>query len=198
MLGRHRIASGTAATRSIFEGQLCPCPEGYMTVRYPAIFILITLFAGFAASQIPAGRWKLTYLRGVNLGRSEPYVDIDPDGKKFTGNTGCNIMNGDDAVHARSVQFNTVITTNRACTTLTGMVEGGMLTELQKAHRFQIANSRLRLYDGNRLMMEFEPVSPPAAEEELRPVADQIGLGDRKWVLQSIAGSPIPKVQETA
>ena len=169
-----------------------------MIVRYSAIFILITLFAGYSASQIPAGRWRVTYLRGVNLGRSEPYVDIDPDGKKFTGNTGCNIMNGNVAVHARSVQFNTVITTKARLHHTYGNGRGRYAPRAAKGTSISNREQQARLYDGNRLMMEFEPISPPAAEEELKPVADQIGLGDRKWVLQSIAGSAIPKVQETA
>jgi len=32
----------------------------------------------------------------------------------------------------------------------------------------------------------------------LKPVADQLNLEDKKWILESIANSPIPKVEEEA
>ncbi|HYJ92587.1 MAG TPA: META domain-containing protein, partial [Pyrinomonadaceae bacterium] len=52
--------------------------------------------------------------------------------------------------------------------------------------------------DRNRLLMEFEAVAKAEPDDDLKPVADQFGLEERKWVLESIAGSPIPKVDKLA
>lgn len=164
------------------------------------IFIVLVGIAGQAQPELSGRNWKLTYLRGVKIGQVTATISMDPAVDRFTGNTGCNIMNGTVRVDRNSIKFSAVITTKRACTRVTAPVESGILGGLNRADRFQVSRNRLRLYDRNLLLMEFEPiiVPEPGPDEELKPVADQIGLENRRWYLQSIAGSPIPKVQEDA
>jgi heat shock protein HslJ len=170
-----------------------------MKKRLFTSFLFITLISIGIYGQILTGRdWKLTYLRGVSLGQATAFISIDQGGKRFHGNTSCNIMNGTVDMRRNSIRFGAVITTKRACTISTGNVEGGFLTSLGRVDRYQLSQYRLRLYERNRLLMEFEPLPKPEVDEELKPVADQLNLEDKKWILQSIANSPIPKVEEEA
>lgn len=164
------------------------------------IFIIFIAIGTMAQNQLGGREWRLTYLRGINIRNVTATISIDPALGKFTGNTGCNIMNGTMSVRRDSVRFKGVITTKRACTITTAPVEGGMLNGLNRADRFQVSRTRLRIYDRTQLLMEFVPIliPEPGSGDEVRPIAEHIGLEDRKWYLRSIANSPMPKVQEDA
>ena len=82
----------------------------------------------------------------------------------------------------------------------TAPVESGILDGLNRANRYNVSRNRLRLYDGDLLLMEFQPivVPKPKPDDNTKPSDGTIGLEGRRWYLTSIAGSPIPKVQEDA
>ena len=162
------------------------------------LFISFISIGAFAQTSVTGRDWKLTYLRGVNLGPTTASISINKEGTRFKGNTGCNVMNGSVSINRNSIKFGAVITTKRACTIPTGKVEGSILSALGRVDRYQISRYRFRLYERNRLLMQFEPLAKPEVDEEQKPVADQLNLEDKKWVLESIAGSPIPKVEESA
>jgi len=107
-------------------------------------------------------------------------------------------MNGPVDIKRNSIKFGAIITTKRACALVTGKVEGVVLSSLARVDRFEVSGDRLRLYERSRLLMEFGPMTSPEAEEELRPVADQLNLEDKKWILESIGNSPVAKVEEEA
>src|SRR5690242_17660054 len=174
--------------------------EGDMKTRLIFVFIFVGLLAGIGTAQTsPAGyQWKMTYLKGIDIGSVTPTISVDSNGRRFGGSTGCNIMDGTVNMRGSRISFKTVITSKRACTITTGKVEGGVLTMLEKVDRFQISHSRLRLYGQNTLLMELEPMVQPEPDEEQKPVADQINIEDRKWVLKSINGAPIPNVPQLA
>jgi heat shock protein HslJ len=172
-----------------------------MKLRSLTIITLITFtFAGSAMAQASlSGRdWALTYLRGTRIGNVKASLNIDAAGKKFTGNTGCNIMNGSVHIDRTRIGFNTVITTKRACTRETAPVESSLLSTLGKATRYQITNDRLRLYAGRLLVAEFRARSVNTDESEPPNPTDQLGLEDRKWILDSVAGAAIPHVEQEA
>ena len=164
------------------------------------IFIILITIGSQAQDHLGGRNWRLTYLRGVKVGPVTATIAFDQAAGRFSGNTGCNIMNGTVRIDRNSIKLGAVITTKRACTITTAPVESGVLGALNRSNRFQVSRNRLRLYDRDRLLMEFQPmlVPEPDPEDELKPVADQIRLEDRRWYLQSIEGSPIPKVQEDA
>jgi heat shock protein HslJ len=157
-------------------------------------------FAGSADAQAsPAGRdWAVTYLRGTRIGTVNAFIKIDAAGERFTGNTGCNIMNGSIRIDRSRISFSTVITTKRACTRDTAPVESMLLSALGKATRYQISNERLRLYAGKLLLAEFRPKLVLIDENEPSNPTDQLGLEDRKWILDSVAGAAIPHVEQEA
>ncbi|HEY2867316.1 MAG TPA: META domain-containing protein [Pyrinomonadaceae bacterium] len=164
------------------------------------VFIILVSIAAAAQDRLSDRNWRLTYLSGVKIGQAHASISIDRADGRFTGNTGCNIMNGTVRVTRNSIKFNAVMTTKRMCIVATAPVESGMLSGLNSVDRFQVSRDRLRLYNGNRLLMEFEPVvvPKPKPDDGANPSAGKLGLEDGKWYLTSIAGSPIPKVQEDA
>jgi heat shock protein HslJ len=172
-----------------------------MKLRTLTIFTLLML--AFAASAIaqasPAGRdWAVTYLRGTRIGTVSAFIKIDAAGERFTGNTGCNIMNGSVRIDRGRISFSAVITTKRACTRETAPVESRLLSALGRATRYQITNERLRLYAGKLLLVEFRPRSVNVDDSEPSNPTDQLGLEDRKWILDSVAGAAIPHVEQEA
>jgi heat shock protein HslJ len=149
-------------------------------------------------SSIAGHDWSAIYLKGVNIGKIEAFIKIDTDGKRFTGNTGCNIMNGSVNIDRERIKFSAVITTKRACTRKTAPIERAMLTALNNATSFKLSHSRLRLFSGKSLLGEFGP--RPANIDKDGPLTgtDKLKLEDRKWVLESISRSVVPNVEQKA
>ena len=165
-------------------------------IIFASAFVLLFAVYGFAQRPIAGREWTLTYLRGANASASGAFINIDQSGRRFTGNTGCNMMNGNVRIRGNTVAFSAVITTKRACIRATP--ESELLSALSRANRFQASANRLRLYSGNRLLAEFSSRRAIQREEEPQNVGDSLGLDDRKWILEAIAGTPIPKVQQDA
>ncbi len=140
----------------------------------------------------------MSYLRGTSSIASGAFIKLDPAGTRFTGNTSCNIVNGGVQTNGSRIKFSAVITTKRACTTTTAPTESGLLNALNRVDRYQKFRDRFRFYSGKLLLIELTPRYITPEEPEQQPVADQIALEDRKWILESILGSPIPKVEEEA
>jgi len=160
-----------------------------------AIF-LIALFSGavFGQRGLVGRGWALTYLNGVEIGNVDAYMDIDKAGKRITGNTGCNIMNGSVKVRGIAIEFGPMITTKRACDVETGKVEGGFLAALEQASSYRLARGRLQLFLGRKLLAEFARRTPA----ETLPDDDQASLTNRKWVLASIDQKPVPTLEQEA
>jgi heat shock protein HslJ len=160
--------------------------------------IFVTASAAFAQIS-PAGReWVATYLRGAKVGSAVPTIKLDSDGSRFTGNTGCNIMNGSIGIAGNKLSFSAVITTKRACTRETAPLESAMLSALQKATRFQASPGQFRMYSGRVLIAEFASRAISGGEHPPLNPADQLRIDDRKWILDSVNGVPIPKVEHVA
>jgi heat shock protein HslJ len=158
------------------------------------------LFYGSLTAQDPLveSNWTVTYVRGANIGKVEAYLNFDASGERFTGNTGCNIMNGTVRVQTDRVTFSAIITTKRACMRQTAPVESSVLTALQTATRYKRSSDRLMLYAGNRLVLELKPRSVTNDDDQPQNPTDSLNLADRKWILQAIAGTAIPKVEQEA
>jgi len=158
------------------------------------IFVISTIAFG---QRSPAGQaWTLTYLRGVNVGAADAFINIQPDGRRFTGNTGCNIMNGSVRLRGSSISFSAVITTKRACIRSTGPIEGSLLAALSRTTRYKAHRNKLSLYSGDRLLAEFTPRELPPIVDEPQRVGDQLSLEDRKWTLIRMGDTPVPKIEK--
>lgn len=154
---------------------------------------------GFGQQFIKGQDWTLVNLPGIDLGGADAHIDFDSAGRKFTGNTSCNIMNGSVRLaRGNAISFGAVITTKRACMQTTATVESGLLSALSKTNRYQASSNRLKLYSGRTLLAEFSPRLIEGETGEHRPVADRFSLEDKKWILEAISGKPIPTVQQQA
>jgi heat shock protein HslJ len=65
---------------------------------------------------------------------------------------------------------------------------------LNQANIFNLSRGTLRLFSGRRLVAEFRQ----RTVMETLPATDRPEISDRKWILQDIKGSPIPKVEKAA
>ena len=159
------------------------------------VFIILVSMAAAAQDRLSDRNWRLTYLSGVKIGQAHASILIDRADGRFTGNTGCNIMNGTVRVTRNSIKFNAVMTTKRMCIVATAPVESGMLSGLNSVDRFSGLTGSAGLYNGNRLLMEFEPVvvPKPKPDDGANPSAGSSVSKDGKWYLTSIAGSADPE-----
>jgi heat shock protein HslJ len=163
------------------------------------LFLIIFSIAGAAAQSSSAGgEWKLTYLRDISVGDAVVSISIDKDGRHFTGNTSCNLLKGTVDLAREAIKFSPTVTTRSLCTISTAKVESGVLSDLRRVDQYKNTNNKLQLFAGKTLLMEFETIANPAVDDTQRPVADQLNLEDKKWVLESIGENPLPKVQEEA
>lgn len=162
------------------------------------LLLLSITYAVHGQSSITGRDWSVVYLKGATVGTTAAHIQIDTQGKRFAGNTGCNIANGGIRMSRDRIRFSTVITTKRACTRETASIESAFLTALNKATSYKFAKERLRLYSGRTLLAEFGPRSVDIDKDGPLNASDQIAIEDRKWILESINGSTIPKVEQEA
>jgi heat shock protein HslJ len=167
-----------------------------MRRKFLILIFLAATFSGAAYGQrgLAGQDWTLTYLNGIDVGSVDAHMKIDKSGKRLTGSTGCNILNGPVKIRGTGVEFGPMITTKRACNAETGRVEGGFLAALERAASFRLSRGRLQLFQGRKLLAEF---SKRTAVETI-PDDDRSTLSDRKWVLASIDQEPVSAVEQEA
>ena len=170
-------------------------------MRSTNLVLILTMLASlmFSASgqDLAGNEWTIAYLRGASPA-AEAFMKFDQAANRFTGNTGCNIMNGAVRMTRSSISFSSVITTKRACTRITAPTESKLLSALGRVDRYRKSGPKIQLYSGKQLLIELSPRYITPEEPEQQPVADQIELESRKWVLETIGGVEIPKVKEQA
>lgn len=82
------------------------------------------------------------------------FINFDAAKKTLGGNGGCNVFGGEYTVSGSKIDIKDVVSTMRAC-----IEDGSMNTEqeffdaLRKTNRFEITDSRLRLYRGRELLL---------------------------------------------
>jgi heat shock protein HslJ len=137
------------------------------------------------AADIEGIQWTLTYANGREVTSALAYFEIERNGRRFTGNTGCNSMFGTVAVKAQTIDFSGIGMTKKACRPEPGNVsEMTFVNALDKAARYSRNGNTLHVFDRNgRTILRFKRlVKQPPVED---PPA-QTRLEDRKWVLESI------------
>lgn len=151
-------------------------------------FVIIIFGAGgvFAkAADIDGIQWTLVYANGRQVANSQAYFEIERDGRRFTGSTGCNRMFGTVEVKGRTIDFSGIGTTKKMCKLEPGSVsEIGFVNALDKAARYMQNGNTLHVFDQRgRTILRFTRFvkQPPVVDPPSRT-----GLEDRKWVLESI------------
>jgi heat shock protein HslJ len=167
---------------------------------YLYLFAIIGVF-GFCVgtghgqlSQLTGREWKLTELNGAPVEVTRAVIEFSDDGRRFTGNTGCNRMFGGVNFRGRTIHFSGIGSTRMACRDRDTMAnENKLLTALRRSTSYQISGKVLILFARSRQVAKFKW----RAEEVLgRPVADNLSLEDRKWVLTAAGGTAIPRLKE--
>lgn len=102
--------------------------------------------------EILNGYWDIAEVDGMKIKLDEmPKIVLDIEEKKFTGNSGCNIMNGNiecnDNVLNNEISFTGVISTRRMCSPAEMEVEDKVLNVMNKITNFRILeNNRVAFY----------------------------------------------------
>ena len=99
------------------------------------------------------GMWEIVEVGGKKVRLEEkPSMVLDIESCKLTGNSGCNIMNGeieyDDTTINNAIRFTGIASTRRMCTPKAMEVEDAVLDAINKIDAFRILdNNRVGLYD---------------------------------------------------
>lgn len=148
------------------------------------LFVAGGVFA--KAADIERIQWTLTYANGRQVTSALAYFEIDANGRRFSGSTGCNRMFGTVEVKQQKIDFSAIGTTKKMCKLTAGSVsETAFLNALDRAAQYVRDGNVLHVYDrSGRTILRFKRLGklPPVVEEP----AGRTGLEDRKWVLESI------------
>lgn len=118
------------------------------------ISILLIAFAGFQCSPKLApdtgwnrGRWVLVEMKGVPVqqseGRRDAYISFETGEKKFSGNGGCNQVNGNYSVEKNTIRFNDVASTKMMCADMA--FENTFLSLLREVNRYEVSGDNILL-----------------------------------------------------
>ena len=159
--------------------------------------LLIAFGAAISAQPVPiAGRqWKLTELNGTPVGTSNAYLEFERGQTRFSGNAGCNRMFGGVEIRGWRIVFSNVGTTRMACADRqVQRNETAFLAVLRTLNGFRLDGNTLVLLNGRRVVMRFvAPVKQKPGEP-----GESARFEDKKWMLDSIDGKPVPKVGRAA
>lgn len=111
------------------------------------LFVLLTAIISFQCSpklSPDAGwgrqRWVVTEMKGVPVqqsqSRKDAFINFDIANKKFSGNGGCNQINGNYTINNSSINFGEVISTKMSCIDIE--FENVFLNTLSTVDRFEI------------------------------------------------------------
>jgi heat shock protein HslJ len=103
-------------------------------------------------------KWMLETIgtRRTSVSVSDAFVVFDEQKRSAGGNSGCNVYGGSYYERNGSISITEIISTMRACEEGDKMdVERSLLNGLRNANRYEIRDSRLRLYRGTNLLLTF-------------------------------------------
>lgn len=98
------------------------------------------------------GHWNIVEVDGKEVHiENMPSVVLDITSMKLTGNSGCNLMNGNIAYDATTInngiRFENVVSTRRMCDPATMKVEANIIDALENVDAFRLLdNNRIALY----------------------------------------------------
>ena len=149
-----------------------------------AVTVIFALSAFAQGADLGAKHWQLIYLNGKAVGDTKAYIEIDPSAGRFNGNTGCNRMFGSVKVDGPSVAFSGVGMTRMACVDSNIMkLETDFTKSLQNATRYRISDNELSIYADDKRIIRLRAAAGSSPSTVIK-------LEDKKWVLESIGGTP--------
>jgi heat shock protein HslJ len=92
-------------------------------------------------------QWAVVEMKGVPVqqsgGRRDAHLVFDIAEKRFTGNGGCNQINGNYKADRKEIHFTDVVATKMSCDDI--QFENVFLYELGKVDRYELTDNELRL-----------------------------------------------------
>jgi len=130
------------------------------------IFILIFALIGFDCSpklSPDAGwgyqQWVLVEMKGVPVqqsgGRRDAHITFDIATKKFSGNGGCNQINGNYSVDKKEIRFTEVLSTKMSCNDIE--FENTFLSLLSSVDRYEVSGADLLLKKNKETRLVLRP-----------------------------------------
>lgn len=108
------------------------------------------------ATALFGKRWALTGIGERQFSPGKPYIEFDDQQRRASGDGGCNRFSGGFELSGTSLKFTRLISTKRACLAAeANRLETSFLQALEQTTRFEVRENTLRLYAGDRKVVEF-------------------------------------------
>ena len=140
--------------------------------------------ASSQSSTLPYGEWRLTQINGRAVRDSKAFIRLD--GGRLSGIAGCNRMFGTVTGGRGIIRFSRIGTTKMFCSDANAnRAENEFLRAIESVTRYGVSRGGLTLYAGRSVVLRFS--QQPAAQ----PPSAGDSLEGRKWMLESIGGTPV-------
>jgi len=100
-------------------------------------------------------RWTVIELKEVPVqlsgGRRDAFLSFAPADKRFTGNAGCNSINGNYKIDNSKIYFSDIISTKMSCPDIA--FETTFLQTLDKVNRFEVSGNTILLKRDNDVLV---------------------------------------------
>jgi heat shock protein HslJ len=104
-------------------------------------------------------RWVLTEMKGVPVqqsgSRRDAFIRFDVIEKRFTGNGGCNQLNGNYTIDKKDIRFTDVIATKMSCSDIA--FENTFISTLNTVDRYEMEGNNLRLKNRRETVLVLSP-----------------------------------------
>lgn len=142
-------------------------------------------------NDLSAKRWELTEINGKGVYSSKAFLEFEASQNRFSGNAGCNRMFGAVDINGKNIDFGNVGATKMFCSDKGVMkLEADFTRALERVTRFEKNGNNLSLYARNRLILKFKGTNKSNSDDN-----SSLKLEDKKWVLESVKGQNLPKVE---
>jgi heat shock protein HslJ len=130
------------------------------------LFVLLIAVMGFNCSpklSPDAGwghqEWVVVEMKGVPVqqsgGRRDAHISFDVAVKKFSGNGGCNQVNGNYSVDKKMIKFTEVVSTKMSCNDIE--FENTFLSTLSSIDHYEVRGSDLLLKKNKETRLVLRP-----------------------------------------
>ena len=127
------------------------------------LFFAVTAFKCSPKLSPDAGwghqQWVLVQMKGVPVqqsgGRRDAHIAFDVAAKTFSGNGGCNQINGNYNVEKNEIRFTEVLSTKMSCNDID--FENTFLSTLSSIDRYEVNGSDLLLKKKKETMLVLRP-----------------------------------------
>ena len=108
------------------------------------------------ATALFGRRWALTGIGDQRFPAGKPYLEFDDQQRRASGDGGCNRFSGGFELSGSSLRLTRLISTKRACLAAeANRLETSFLQALDQTTRFEVRGNTLRLFAGDRQLLEF-------------------------------------------